>query len=142
MLNAIQQVMAQPSGVPNGEQIVRSDPAGSEQVLCKALPEVGTDTLVPELANAVDLIHLEDVCRTIGYSKSSIYNKLNPRSKYFDPSFPTPIKMEPDSGSKYGAVRWVRGEVLHWVIVKISGSRKSNPENIRGGERVQVGGEK
>ena len=36
---------------------------------------------------------MKDVQERIKQSRAHIYNKLNPKSKYYDPSFPTPIKL-------------------------------------------------
>lgn len=39
------------------------------------------------------IIRLKDTPIYLGISKSTIHNKLNRRSKYFDPAFPQPIKL-------------------------------------------------
>ena len=45
-----------------------------------------------------------------GLSESTLYNKLNPRSKYFDQDFPKPIRL----GS--GSVGWIEAEVDTWIM--------------------------
>lgn len=44
-----------------------------------------------------------------GLSGSSLYNKLNPRSKYFDETFPKPIRLGTSS------VGWIESEVDSWI---------------------------
>jgi prophage regulatory protein len=44
-----------------------------------------------------------------GVGRSSIYEKLNPNSKYFDPTFPKPIKL----GTR--AVGFRLSELQQWV---------------------------
>lgn len=42
-------------------------------------------------------------------SSASIYNKLNPRSKYYDETFPRPIRLG------MGSVGWLEAEVDDWI---------------------------
>ncbi len=42
-------------------------------------------------------------------SSASIYNKLNPHSKYFDETFPKPIRLG------LGSVGWLEAEVDAWI---------------------------
>ena len=44
----------------------------------------------------------------IGLSRSTIYDRLNPKSKRYDPTFPKPIK--------FGhSTRWKLSEVSEWI---------------------------
>lgn len=47
-----------------------------------------------------------------GLSESSIRNRLNPDSPYFDSTFPRPRRL---GSGKRSAVRFVRGELYAWV---------------------------
>lgn len=44
-----------------------------------------------------------------GVSRSSAYNKINPASKYFDPSFPKPIRL----GAR--SIGWRESEIDAWI---------------------------
>jgi prophage regulatory protein len=44
-----------------------------------------------------------------GVSRSSAYNKINPASKYFDPSFPKPIRL----GAR--SIGWRESEIDTWI---------------------------
>jgi len=44
-----------------------------------------------------------------GVSRSATYNKLDPASKYFDPTFPKPIRL----GAR--TVGWRESEVEAWI---------------------------
>jgi prophage regulatory protein len=44
-----------------------------------------------------------------GLSLSSLYNKLNKNSPYYDPTFPKPIKLGPK------AVGWLESEIDAWL---------------------------
>lgn len=46
---------------------------------------------------------------TTGLSRSAIYLKGDPRSRYFDPQFPSRFKLGERS------VGWSAEEVMHWV---------------------------
>ena len=39
------------------------------------------------------ILRLKAAVETTGISRSAIYDKLNPRSKYYDPNFPRPLKL-------------------------------------------------
>ncbi|WP_170587561.1 AlpA family phage regulatory protein [uncultured Ruegeria sp.] len=44
-----------------------------------------------------------------GISRSTIYEKMNPKSAYFDASFPTPVRLGPKS------VGWKETEIQSWI---------------------------
>jgi prophage regulatory protein len=50
-----------------------------------------------------------------GLSRSSIYERLNPKSEYFDPNFPKPIKL----GKR--AVGWRESDVAAWLESRSGG---------------------
>jgi len=60
----------------------------------------------------IQFIRLPEVIKVTGLSRSTIYAKVNPNLKYFDPSFPKPIKLT--SGNK-GATAWSLQEILNWM---------------------------
>lgn len=55
-----------------------------------------------------------------GLKRSSIYAKMNPTSKQYDPQFPKPICL---SVTGKGSVAWVLEEVKEWVMYCIATSR-------------------
>lgn len=55
------------------------------------------------------ILRLKRLKEKTGISGSSIYNKLNPRSKYYDETFPKPIRLG------LGAVGWHESEVDAWL---------------------------
>lgn len=75
-----------------------------------------------EFNDRFELLHLKDMKKILGFSRSWIYGKLNDNSKYYDPTFPKPIKINPDTGGKYGSVRWLRGSVIDWIKSKVEES--------------------
>ena len=48
----------------------------------------------------------------IGIGRSTIYNKLNPKSKQFDPTFPKPRSLGANT------VAWLESEVLAWMLAR------------------------
>lgn len=62
------------------------------------------------------IIRLVEVKAILGLSRSTIYDKQNPKSKRFDPFFPKKIKL----GAR--AVGWLRGDVDTWLDSMISKS--------------------
>ena len=62
------------------------------------------------------LIRLPDVLRRTGLSRSSIYLKINSKSKYFDASFPRPV---PLSSEIRGGVAWPLSEIEQWISSRL-----------------------
>jgi len=62
-------------------------------------------------------IRIKTVRMKTGLSIASIYNKLKPESKYYDPDFPPQIKV----GG--GIVVWIEHEIDDWMNLQIKKSR-------------------
>jgi len=58
------------------------------------------------------VIRLKELLRLIALSRATVYDRLNPKSKRFDPSFPRPIKLGAAS------VGWSLNEVMAWIAGK------------------------
>lgn len=54
-----------------------------------------------------------------GLSRTTIYDKLNPKSPRHDPAFPKPISLG------VGAVGWVEAEITAWIESRIAASREA-----------------
>lgn len=65
-----------------------------------------------EQSNEVKILRLPAVIEICGISRSSVYEKLNPRSRRYDKDFPTPIKIGVSS------VGWFQHEVHQWLVSK------------------------
>lgn len=66
------------------------------------------------------LLRRQDVERLTGLGRTAIFERLNPRSKYHDPSFPRPVQI----GGGGNSTRYVASEVDTWVKAKIEASRR------------------
>ncbi|WP_034350060.1 AlpA family transcriptional regulator [Herbaspirillum sp. GW103] len=55
------------------------------------------------------IIRLNRLQEKTGISRSTVYNKLNPNSKYFDSDFPKPVRLGPAS------VGWIEADVDVWL---------------------------
>jgi prophage regulatory protein len=65
--------------------------------------------ICPVVQDEVRVIRLKELIKLIGLSRSTIYDRLNPRSKRFDPLFPKPLKLGES------AIGWQLGDVLTWI---------------------------
>lgn len=66
------------------------------------------------------LLRRQDVERLTAMGRSALFERLNPRSKYFDPDFPRPVSVGgPNS------LRWVQSEVQSYIAKKIHQSRQA-----------------
>ena len=69
-------------------------------------------------APAHRLIRRKQLSQVIGLSRSTIYARLDKKSKYYDGTFPAPVKL----GSM--SVAWVEAEIQDWINNRIDASRK------------------
>ncbi|MFY0109900.1 helix-turn-helix transcriptional regulator [Acinetobacter baumannii] len=58
------------------------------------------------------ILQLKEVIGFTGVSRSVIYEKLNEKSKSYDPYFPKPIKLSSN------AVGWFEHELIKWLELK------------------------
>lgn len=63
----------------------------------------------------VRILRLKDVIQRTGLSRSTIYEWVNPKSQYYDASFPKPIRLSMGKAGKAGAVGWLESAVNHWI---------------------------
>lgn len=86
---------------------------------------------------SVFLLRLPEVLEALQMSRSSAYARLDPKSKYFDPTFPRPISLSPSGGR---GIAWVSSEVEAWIqqqvekrdstLASTSVARNANPSNL------------
>lgn len=55
------------------------------------------------------VIKTPQLTKMVGYGKSMVYLKINAKSRYFDPKFPQPIRLGPNS------IGWLLSDVYHYV---------------------------
>lgn len=68
---------------------------------------------------AATIIRRKQVEARTGLSRTTIYDRINPKSPRYDPAFPRPISL----GA--GAVGWVESEVNTWIESRIVASREA-----------------
>ncbi|THT97703.1 AlpA family phage regulatory protein [Lampropedia puyangensis] len=73
----------------------------------------------PKQSDSINLIVLSQVCQKTQLGKTSIYSKINPNSKYHDPSFPRSIRISD------ARIAWIESELNEWIASKIEASRSS-----------------
>lgn len=69
------------------------------------------------LIDPIVCLPLVELMSRTGLGRSSIYSKMNPRSKYFDSTFPTPIR----TGSR--SIAWLQSEINAWLESRVKLSR-------------------
>lgn len=70
-----------------------------------------------QIRDAHVILRRKQVEARTGCSRSSLYERINPRSPRYDPDFPKPIKL----GAK--AVGWVEKEINLWIESRICATR-------------------
>ena len=66
------------------------------------------------------IIRLPELINIVGYSRASIYNRINKKSKFYDANFPRPISL---SSTGKGSVGWLAEDVQVWLEARIAASR-------------------
>jgi prophage regulatory protein len=67
---------------------------------------------VVSLAVNACVLRLRAVMRRTGLSRSTLYGLMNPKSKYYDSSFPRRIYL---TGRTGGAIGFIESEVSQWI---------------------------
>jgi prophage regulatory protein len=63
------------------------------------------------------LLRRKQVEQSLGLSRSTIYARLDPKSRHYDPDFPKPIKLGATS------IAFVESEVQDYIAKRIAASR-------------------
>ena len=75
------------------------------------------DTANAEVVPALSprrMIRIKQVQALTGLSRSAIYDRINPKSKRYDPTFPKGIKLYASTQSS-GAVGWNEQAIQAWI---------------------------
>lgn len=57
----------------------------------------------------IQVIRMKDLVVLLGLSRSTIYNKMNPHSRWYDKRFPTPLRL---GGASIG---WLLADIEEWL---------------------------
>ncbi|ENW84441.1 hypothetical protein F908_00488 [Acinetobacter sp. NIPH 284] len=71
------------------------------------------DVLIAQSFQMNQIITVKDVMKFTSISRSKIYELINKESKYYDPTFPKPIRL---SESRIG---WSALEIHQWIESKL-----------------------
>ena len=72
-----------------------------------------------QIKSTLEIIRRRQLESKTGLSRSTIYDKINPKSRYYDKDFPRPIKL----GEK--SVGWLLREVDTWIAWRVKKTRKA-----------------
>lgn len=64
------------------------------------------------------LLRRRQLEQLLGISRSTIYARLDPKSRHYDPDFPKPIQLGATS------IAWIEAEAQAYIAHLIAGSRK------------------
>jgi prophage regulatory protein len=81
------------------------------QMVSNVLTTLTEEFCMNMLTTKHQLIKRPELEQLIGLSRSSIYDRLNPKSKRYDATFPKAIKLS-------HSTRWRLSEVLDWIESK------------------------
>ena len=63
----------------------------------------------PKTPYPIQVIRMKDLVVLLGLSRSTIYNKINPRSRWYDKRFPMPLRL---GGASIG---WLLADIEAWL---------------------------
>lgn len=106
---------------PKRETLPTNNSAGAHTTVDEA--QAGSSDANSEMRKRGRVIRLSRVEELTGLQRSSIYNRMNPKSRYYDPTFPGQFSLG-ETGN--GAVGWYEDEVLHWVAQRGTVSRSGD----------------
>ena len=75
--------------------------------------------MAEQFHTALTILRRRQLEERIGLKRSTIYSRLDSKSKYFDPSFPKPIHL----GKIGTSVGWLAQEVDEYIQSRITASR-------------------
>jgi len=78
--------------------------------------------MVEQIKSALVILRRKQVEVHTGLKRSAIYERINPKSPRYDPTFPLPIKL----GQGARAVGWVSAEIDIWLNRQIEQSRRQS----------------
>lgn len=64
------------------------------------------------------VIRLKQLRERLGVGRSTIYDRMNPKSPRYDSTFPLPIKLSGGT-CKGGAIGWLAADVCSWINSRI-----------------------
>jgi prophage regulatory protein len=73
------------------------------------------------LRSKPSILRRRDLEMRLRLSRSTLYEKINPKSPRFDPTFPKPFRLGIGGG---GAVGWLEIEIEAWIYAQIESSRR------------------
>ncbi len=75
----------------------------------------------------IRVVRLKAMLARIGLGKSAAYERMNPKSDRYDPTFPVPIKLS--GGSRgCGAVGWIESDINRWIDSRVAAGWGRHPE--------------
>ncbi|WP_126241502.1 helix-turn-helix transcriptional regulator [Burkholderia gladioli] len=77
-----------------------------------------------EVAEQIKVLRFNCLKEKIGISRSSVYNKMNPNSKYYDEEFPKPIRLGEST------VGWRESDVDAWLGSRPRAVGRKKSENF------------
>jgi prophage regulatory protein len=70
--------------------------------------------MTDKLRKALSILRFKQMLAILNISKTNAYDRLNPKSPRYDPSFPKPVKLGPRS------VGFIESEVQDWLQSRAS----------------------
>lgn len=87
------------------------------------------------------VLRIKHVIKYLGIGRSTIYERMNPDSPRYDPSFPRPIRLSGGS-SQRGATGWRSQDLSRWIDSRMIVGWRSGREGESKGEMALLGGSK
>lgn len=108
--------------------LVKREPNIADTKPQTATPEVASAPAVPLNSQTPTVLRLKQVIERIGLRRSSVYALMNPKSPYFDPTWPRPFKLGASS------VGWLDSEISAWITQRAAARQHQAQVSISNSE--------
>lgn len=65
--------------------------------------------------SVVRILRIKQVQDRLGLGRSTIYDRMNPKSPRFDSTFPKPIRLSNGPPGRGGSVGWLESAICCWI---------------------------
>ena len=76
--------------------------------------QTNQESQISNLSTLPRMLPIKEVVYYVGLSQSTIYDMMDKKSKRYDPTFPTQVKLS------QGRVAWIESEVADWLNARIA----------------------
>lgn len=87
-------------------------------------PNTAAEGFASPPSRSMRILRKKDLAKKLSCSESTIDNRLNPRSRWHDETFPLPVPLGA-GGSRSSAKGWIEYVIDEWLESRMEGTRRT-----------------